>query len=70
MIPNAKKNKIIKFGDGFKIYLTAPPVEGKANKAALEALAEYLGLKRSQLEIAKGERSRDKTVIIRPRTDK
>ncbi len=48
----------------FKVYLTAPPVEGKANKLLLELLAKYFNLKKSQIRIIKGGRTRDKVVQI------
>ena len=61
----SKKNEIRKLGDGFKVYLTAPPVNGKANKALLEVLADYFSLKKSQLDIVKGKKSKDKVVRIK-----
>ncbi|MBI4335878.1 MAG: DUF167 domain-containing protein [Candidatus Omnitrophica bacterium] len=61
-IPNAKKNEITEFGGGYKVYLTAPPAEGKANKALIEFLAGHFNLKKGQLEIVKGPMSRDKVV--------
>ena len=64
VIPNAKKNEVKKFGDGFKVYLTAPPVEGKANKMLLKILAEEFDIKKSQLSIARGANSRDKVIRV------
>ena len=64
VIPNARKNEVKKFDNGFKIYLTAPPVEGKANKMLLKILAEELNIKKSQLSIARGTNSRDKVIRV------
>ena len=64
VVANAKKNEVKKFGDGFKVRLTAPPVEGKANKLLLEVLADYFRLKKSQLNIIKGKKLRDKVVKL------
>lgn len=64
VIPNAGKNEIKKFGNGFKIYLTAPPVEGKANKTLLKILAEEFNIRKSQISIVRGARSRDKVIRI------
>ena len=36
VVPRSKNNSVEKFGDGFKVRITAPPVEGKANKALIE----------------------------------
>ena len=62
VIPNAKKNEVKRFGAGYKVYLTAPPVEGKANKLLLKVLAEELGVKKSQIRIVRGANSRDKII--------
>lgn len=60
VIPNAKKNE---FKNG-KVYLTAPAVEGKANKALIEFLAEHFDVKKSQITIMKGLKSRTKIIRI------
>ena len=48
-----------------KIAVTAPPEDGRANRALLEELRKYLGLKRSQVELVGGATSRDKRFLIR-----
>lgn len=48
-----------------KVAVTAPPEDGRANKALLEVLREALGLKRSQVELLGGATSRDKRILIR-----
>lgn len=67
VIPKARKNDVMEFAGGFKVYLTAPPAEGKANKALLEVLARHLNLKKSQLNIIKGEKSRNKVIVAKSR---
>jgi uncharacterized protein (TIGR00251 family) len=64
--PRARKNEIVEvLSDGtLKIRLTAPPVEGKANQALVEFLAEVLEVPRSRLEIVAGESGRDKLVSV------
>jgi uncharacterized protein (TIGR00251 family) len=65
VIPRASRNQIIGVEDGtFKIKLTAPPVDGKANKALREFLAGRLSLAVGSVEIISGERSRQKLVRI------
>jgi uncharacterized protein (TIGR00251 family) len=65
VIPGASKNEIAGIqDDALKIKLTAPPVEGKANRACVDFLAGLLGLRRSALAITSGEKSRKKTVTI------
>ncbi|MFA4844670.1 MAG: DUF167 domain-containing protein [Candidatus Margulisiibacteriota bacterium] len=66
VVPNAKRNKAVEEPGRLKVYLTAPAIEGKANKALLEFLAEHLGVKRSALTIIRGAKSRDKIVEYAP----
>ena len=51
-------------GDALKVKVTAPPLEGRANKAVKKLLAVRLGLTPSQIEIIAGERSREKLLRI------
>src|SRR5215472_14550539 len=48
-----------------KIAVTAPPEDGRANQALVEVLRKTLGVKRSQVELIGGQRSRDKQFLIR-----
>jgi len=51
--------------DALKVKVTVLPVEGAANEACIKLLAKELGLKKSQLEIFVGGKSRRKTVIVK-----
>ena len=51
-------------GDRLRIRLTAPPVDGAANKACRQLLAKVLALPKSRLEILSGEHARDKRILI------
>ncbi len=63
--PRASKNEIVGIRDDFlKIRLTAPPVEGKANRECISILAKRLNVSRKAIEIIKGDKSRRKTVKI------
>lgn len=44
--------------------VTAPAVEGRANQALIEALADSLGVKRSAIRIVAGASSRTKVVEV------
>lgn len=46
------------------VSVTAPAVEGKANRAMLAQLAKHLGTSRSSLQIVSGEKSRRKVVRV------
>ena len=62
--PGAKKNFIKEEAGVMKVYLTAPPVEGKANEALVEFLADHFGVRKSRIQIIKGLKSRMKTISI------
>lgn len=64
VIPGAKKNDLKQEGDTVKVYLTAPPVDGKANDALIKFLAEHYHVRPSAIEILKGLKSRHKVVNI------
>jgi len=51
--------------DALKVKVTALPVEGAANEACIKLLAKELGLKKSQMEIFIGGKSRKKTVCVK-----
>jgi uncharacterized protein (TIGR00251 family) len=62
--PGAKKNEFKQEGDLIKIFLKAPPVEGKANEALIHFLSEHFDVRVSKIEIVKGLKSRQKVVNI------
>jgi uncharacterized protein (TIGR00251 family) len=64
--PGARKVGVLGEQAGaLKVAVTAPPADGRANKALAEVLREVLGVKRSQVELFSGETSRDKRFLIR-----
>jgi len=67
--PKAASNRVKKEiqEDGstvFRIYVTTPAEDGKANKAVIEILAKELGFNKSSFTIIQGLISRDKTIRI------
>ena len=65
VLPRSSRNQVIgKEGDVFKLKLTSPPVEGKANKALIELLAKRLRIAKGRIEIISGKRSRLKSILI------
>lgn len=68
--PNASKNEIIKTPEGYKVKITAQPIDGKANKALIEFLSKYFKVPKSYFEIVRGETSKDKTILIKNTDDK
>ena len=51
-------------GDRLRVAVTAPPVDGEANAAVIDALAQAFGVRRAAVTIVRGERGRRKTVRI------
>ena len=64
VIPKARRNLIKKENDSLKAYLTKAAQNGLANKQLIELLAEYLKVRKYQIKIIKGEKSRDKVIEI------
>jgi len=63
--PRARKNAITgELGGALKLALTAPPVEGKANEACIEFLANLFRVPRSSITITSGQTSRRKVIRV------
>ena len=57
-------------GSELKLRVAAPPVEGKANQAALRFLAKAAGVPKGAVTLLRGARSRSKVVRIAPLDEK
>ena len=65
MQPRASRCEVVGWREGsLAVRLTAPPVEGAANRACRDFLAEALGVKRADVELIGGEKSREKRFRI------
>ncbi|MEP6813208.1 MAG: DUF167 domain-containing protein [Actinomycetota bacterium] len=53
-----------RYGDGWKVRVTAAPEHGRANDAVLRLLADALSLPRESLTIVSGHGARDKIVEL------
>ena len=66
VIPRSSRNQIVGFeGDTLKVKVTAPPVDGKANRAVIEVIAGHLGIPKKDIRMISGEHSRQKFLEIR-----
>jgi len=64
--PKSSKNCFVDWKeDILYIKITAPPVEGAANEAILKFLAKELKVKKSQVSLEKGDKSREKVFKIK-----
>lgn len=64
VVTNARVEQVVAEGEMLKVKVRAKAQDGKANKAVIEALAEYYGKRRRDIRIIKGEKSRDKVIEI------
>ncbi len=65
VVPRASRTTVGSMvGDRLRVAVTAPPVDGAANAAVIEAVAEAFGVRRAAVTIVRGERGRRKTVRI------
>jgi uncharacterized protein len=63
--PRASRDEIVGSHKGaLKIRLTSPALENRANRHLVEFLAQRLGVAKSCVAIASGQRSRSKTVVV------
>ena len=62
--PRSSRNQVEGVHEGsLKIRLTAPPVEGEANRSLIEFLSDITGLRKSAFSISSGHKSREKSVL-------
>jgi len=65
VVPGASSPSIVgRYGDAWKVRVTAAPENGKANAAVVDLLAGALGISTRDIEIVAGHTSRDKTVAL------
>ncbi len=64
VIPKAKRQKVVEEKGSLKIYLKSPPEDGKANKELIEVLSKYFKVSKRNIEIIRGEYSRNKIIKI------
>lgn len=63
--PGSSKNRILGETAGeWKIAVTAPPVDGRANAAVVELLAARLGVARSAVRLVRGDTGRRKVIEV------
>jgi uncharacterized protein (TIGR00251 family) len=63
--PRAARDEIVGLRDGILVVrVSAPPVEGRANRALCRLVAQRAGVAASRVAVVRGERSRDKVVQV------
>lgn len=65
VIPGAAREEFAGLrGSAVVVRLTAPPVEGAANKELVDMLSETLAVPARDISIVSGQRSRNKTIRV------
>lgn len=64
--PKAARDRVICEKDQIKMFVTAPPQNGKANHAVLSLLAKCLGVAPSTLTLKQGQTARNKVFLYDP----
>ena len=66
VLPRSSRNEIDgEMSDGtLKVKLTAPPVDGEANKKLIELLVKHFDISKSKIKIVRGLTSKTKMVVI------
>ena len=63
--PNAPRSEVVGWlGDALKVKVHAPALDGRANDALCEFLADELGLPKRAVTLAQGDKSRQKLLRI------
>lgn len=63
--PRAKQARVVPAMDGtFHIYVTEPPESGRANNAIQKALADYIDLPPSRVQLISGQSYKQKVFEI------
>lgn len=67
--PRASRSELAGVQEGrLKLRITAPPVEGEANKECVHFLAKLLHVPKSSVVLLQGQKSRRKTFLVRRMT--
>jgi len=63
--PRGRGDDLLGMRDGvLQVRVSAPPVDGKANKALCRLIAKSAGVAPSKVSVVRGEKSRDKVVRV------
>lgn len=64
VITNSKEEKIEETETGFKVWIRPKPVDNEANLALVETVARYFDVRRGNVKIISGFKSRNKIIEI------
>jgi uncharacterized protein len=65
VVPGARDSRLVgRYGDAWKVQVSAAPERGSANDAVVRLLADLLSVPRNEVLLVSGHRSRDKIVEL------
>lgn len=62
--PRSSRNQVVVSDDQVKVYVTAAPTDGEANKAVCALIAKKIGIAPSKIDVVGGQASRNKVLHI------
>lgn len=63
--PRSARMRVVGWhGDAIKVQVNAPPVDGAANQAVVDLIADWLDLPRAAVRLLQGQTGRDKVVEV------
>lgn len=65
VVPGAKRDEVVgPLGNRLKIRVSAPPEDGRANRAVCELVAQRLGVRESAVRVVSGHANALKTLEV------
>ncbi len=64
VLPKSSRCSVEHCGDIYRVKVTAAPDKGKANKAVIELISDFLSVSKSKIKIVKGLTGREKVLLI------
>lgn len=66
VVPKSSRNNISALDENsFKLKITAPPVDGKANEACENFVSDILSVAKSKVKIVSGQKSKSKIIEVK-----
>ena len=65
--PTGKQNRIVSVsGPALEVELAAKPQNGEANSELIDYVSDFLRVKKRDLQLITGQKSRDKQLLLQP----
>ena len=65
VVPNSREESMQKTGERtYRLKLREKAIEGRANVVAIEKIAAYFGVRKSEVILVRGAKSREKAILI------